>query len=70
MNLIPNWKSVLTKSASLWCMRFAILITLAVPALLYKLAAWDTDPVMWGWIAVALWVLGEFLRIWDQGMKR
>lgn len=66
MKTVPDARRVALKSWSLWANR-AGFASLVYPWAKFSLTGAGPDPVVFGWLGVALYVLAEVLRYLDQG---
>ena len=64
--LIPNARHVALKSWSLWANRLGF-ASLVCPWVVFEVTGAGPDPVLFGWIGVAFYLLAEALRFIDQG---
>lgn len=66
MKLIQNKGRVALRSYSLWLNRVAF-ACLVLPEVLYLTTGIDTNPYLWGWLGIALYLGVEAVRYIDQG---
>lgn len=69
MKLVPNWRDVAAKAHSMWAIYLGFL-SLILPDAIYYLAGVDTNPRIWFWAAIALFLYGALFRLKDQGIDR
>ena len=70
MKLIPNWKSVVLRSHSMWA-QYLSLACLIGPEALFLLMGYDVaSPRLWWLLAVVFAVYGVVGRIKDQGLAK
>lgn len=67
MRLIKDWKVIALKAHSMWAFYLG-LVALLLPDAIYVLFGIDTNPRMWIWIALALFLYGIVGRIKVQGI--
>lgn len=68
MRLVANWKDIMKKSHSMWA-GYLGLIVLTVPEFLFALLGYQVvNPLIIGWVGVALLLYGVFGRLKAQGI--
>lgn len=69
MKLIPNARSVMLRSHSMWALYLSVLC-LCLPDAVYLLTGHDTNPRLWWGLGLALVIYGIVGRPVDQGLDR
>jgi lysozyme len=63
--LIPEWKDVALRSYSMWAIYLGLL-SLVVPSLLFLFWSIESNPLLWGWLGLALLIGGGLGRVVRQ----